>query len=166
MGNPISKPSATIRAALVALCAAASPYVDAQAPGEIAPPVVKEGATVKISDHVYVIPDGKAAMVPNVGIIVGTRATLVVDPGMGVASGQVVLREVARVSRNTELYIVNTHFHSEHTTGEAAFPADTRIVRAKVQQQELEELGLKHVSTFASRSPVIAGVLKIGRAHV
>src|SRR5262245_8567994 len=94
----------------------------AQAP--VPAPVVKEGTTVKVSDHVYVIPDDKASMVPNVGIVVGRRATLVVDPGMGVPSGQAVLREVAKVSSNTELYIVNTHFHSEHTTGEAAFPPD------------------------------------------
>ena len=35
------------------------------------PPLVKENATVKLSDHVYVIPDGNVGGVPNVGIIVG-----------------------------------------------------------------------------------------------
>src|SRR5687767_6617415 len=74
-------------------------------------PVVKEGTTVRLSPHVYVIPDGGARGVPNVGIVVGTRATLVIDPGMGLASGQAVLRETAKVSRGSELYVVNTHFH-------------------------------------------------------
>jgi hypothetical protein len=40
------------------------------APPPPRPPLVKEGTTVKISDHVWVIPDEKVPMVPNVGIIV------------------------------------------------------------------------------------------------
>src|SRR3954466_9979182 len=80
-------------------------------------PLVRENATVKVADHTYVIPDFNVGLVPNVGIIVGTRATLVVDPGLGRRNGETVLREVAKVSRNTELYIATTHFHAEHTTG-------------------------------------------------
>jgi glyoxylase-like metal-dependent hydrolase (beta-lactamase superfamily II) len=125
-----------------------------------AQPVVKEGSTVKISDHVFVIPDELVPMVPNVGIIVGTRATLVVDPGMGIRSGQNILREVAKVSRNNALYIVNTHFHPEHTTGEAGFPDRARIIRAAAQQQDIEEMGMAWVKNFASRSPAIAEVLQ------
>ena len=149
---------ASARGAAILAAAFVHSIAAAQAPAPV--PVVKEGITVKVSQHVYVIPDQKASMVPNVGIIVGTRATLVVDPGLGPASGQAVLREVAKVSRNTELYIVNTHFHSEHTTGEAAFPADTKIIRAAAQQQELEELGMQHVARFSKMSPAAADVLK------
>ena len=76
-------------------------------------PIVKEGTTIKISPHVYVIPDESARGVPNVGIIVGSRATVVVDPGMGLKSGQAVVHEVAKISKNTEVYLVNTHFHPE-----------------------------------------------------
>ena len=150
--------------ALLAMCMA-NPHALAQAPApqapaHVAPPVVLEGKTVKVSEHVWVIPDGKASMVPNVGIIVGTRATLIVDPGMGMQSGQTVLREAAKVSKGKELYIVNTHFHPEHSTGEVAFPPDTRIFRAAAQQQDIDEMGIGWVKNFASRSPVIADVLK------
>ena len=124
-----------------------------------APPLVKEGATVRISEHVYLIPDEKVGMVPNVGIVVGTRGTLVFDPGMGPKSGEVVLREARKVAKGRDLYIVNSHFHPEHTTGEAAFPSDAVIIRAVAQQQDVEELGMKWVQTFASRSPVIADAL-------
>jgi glyoxylase-like metal-dependent hydrolase (beta-lactamase superfamily II) len=149
--------------------AALSPIAlgQAQAPGYGAPPpaghapapVVKEGTTVRISNHVYLIPDEKAAMVPNVGIIVGTKGTLVVDPGMGARSGQVVLREVQKLGKGGDLYIVNTHFHPEHTTGEVAFPAGAKILRAAAQQQDVDEMGVKWVQNFASRSQVIADVL-------
>jgi len=142
--------------------AAASALAQGQvaAPGHAPVPVVREGATVRISEHVHVILDGKVPMVPNVGIIVGTRGTLVFDPGMGRPSGEAVLREARKVSKGPELYIVNSHFHPEHTTGEMAFPPETRIIRAAAQQQDVEEMGMKWVQNFASRSPVIGGVLE------
>jgi glyoxylase-like metal-dependent hydrolase (beta-lactamase superfamily II) len=129
----------------------------AQAP---APPLVKEGKTVKISEHVFAIPDELVPMVPNVGIVVGKRATLVVDPGMGARSGEIVMRELAKVSRNAELYIVNTHFHPEHTTGEAGLPQSAKLIRAAAQQQDIDEMGMQWVKIFASRSPVVAELLQ------
>ena len=86
-------------------------------------PLVRENATVKLAAHTYVIPDANVGLVPNVGIVVGSRATLVIDPGLGTRNGEAVLREVAKVSRNAELFIASTHFHPEHTTGYNAFPA-------------------------------------------
>jgi hypothetical protein len=64
---------------------------------------VKESTTVKVSEHVWVIPDEKAPMVPNVGIVVGGSATLIWDPGMGRRSGEVVLREAQKVGKGSEL---------------------------------------------------------------
>jgi len=86
--------------------------------------LVQENATVKLAAHTYVIPDGNVSLVPNVGIVVGDRATLVIDPGLGRFNGETVLREVAKISENTELYVASTHFHAEHTTGYHAFPPD------------------------------------------
>ena len=115
---------------------------------------------MKLSEHVYVIPDFKVGMVPNVGIVVGTKGALVIDPGMGWRNGEVVLREVQKVSPGGDLYIVNTHFHPEHTTGEVAFPASAKVLRAAAQQQDVDEMGLTWVSNFAARSPEIAALLK------
>jgi len=123
-------------------------------------PIVKEGTTIKISPHVYVIPDENARGVPNVGIVVGNRATLIIDPGMGLKSGRAVLSEAAKVARGSGLYLVNTHFHPEHTTGETAFPASTKLVRARAQQQDIQEMGMQMVREFASRSPQLADLLK------
>ena len=124
------------------------------------PPIVKEGTTVKLSAHVYAIPDERVPMVPNVGIVVGERATLIVDPGMGARSGEAVMRETAKVSRNRELYLVTTHFHPEHTTGEAGLPPTAKLIRARAQQQDVDEMGMEWVKIFSSRSPVVAEVLK------
>ena len=106
------------------------------------------------------IPDFKVGMVPNVGTVVGSRATLVVDPGMEFKNGQVVLREVQKVSQGSNIYIVNTHFHPEHTTGEVAFPPSAQVIRAAAQQQDVDEMGMQWVERFRQRSPEIDDLLK------
>ena len=68
-------------------------------------PLVRENSTVKLTDRTYVIPDANVSLVPNVGIVVGSKATLVIDPGLGRRNGETVLTEVAKVSKNTELSI-------------------------------------------------------------
>lgn len=123
-------------------------------------PMIREGVTEKISEHVYVIPDAGVPMVPNVGIIVGTRGTFVVDTGMGVRNGQIVMREVGKVSRNSEIYLGTTHFHPEHDLGAMAFPPETKMLRSADQQKDIAEFGLQMAKTFSGRSPFIAELLK------
>src|SRR3989475_8172165 len=147
----------------VALVSTLTANIAAQPPPaapQPAPPLIKENATIKVSEHVYAIPDGSVPLVPNVGIIVGSRATMVVDTGLGPRNGQAILREVAKVSKNTELYVATTHYHPEHSLGGAAFPATAKFVRPKVQQQDMEELGKEIQNTFASRSPLHQELLK------
>jgi glyoxylase-like metal-dependent hydrolase (beta-lactamase superfamily II) len=123
-------------------------------------PLIREGATVKLGAHTYAIPDGGVPLVPNVGIVVGSRATLVVDTGLGRRNGEAVLREVAKVSRNEALYIVTTHFHAEHTMGYTAFPPSAQYVSSTIQEAEFDEGGMRQVQTFSSRSPMTAELLK------
>jgi len=128
--------------------------------GPAADPLVREDVTVKLAPHTYVIPDGNVGLVPNVGIVVGSRATLVIDPGLGRRNGETVLREVARVSKNTEVYIASTHFHAEHTTGYVAFPPSAKYVNSTVQEAEFAESGMPMVQMFSKRSPATADILK------
>src|SRR5882672_6498855 len=78
--------------------------------GPVPDPLVRENATVKLAEHTYVIPDNNVPLVPNVGVVVGSRGTLVIDPGLGKRNGETVLREVARISRNAEIFVATTHF--------------------------------------------------------
>ena len=123
-------------------------------------PLVREGATTKVSPHVYVIPDDDVPLVPNVGIIVGTRATLVIDTGLGPRNGETVVRQAAKVSKNADLYLAVTHVHPEHDLGAQAFPASTKVIRSRGQDQDIAEFGLQLAKTFASQSPVRAELLK------
>jgi glyoxylase-like metal-dependent hydrolase (beta-lactamase superfamily II) len=122
--------------------------------------MVKENHTVKVSDHVYVIPDDSVPVVPNVGIVVGSTGTLVIDTGLGPRNAETILREAAKVSRTGQLYLVTTHFHPEHAAGSSAFPPNARFVIARVQQQEIDEQGLTMNKLFAGFSPTNAELLK------
>lgn len=148
-----------MRALMIAGALIVAPAVAAQ---QTPPPdpLVKEGVTVKVADHTYVIPDGNVGLVPNVGIVVGSRATLVIDPGLGRRNGETVLREVAKVSRNTELYIASTHFHAEHTTGYLAFPESAKYVNSTVQEAEFAQGGAQQIQAFSNRSPTTFEILK------
>ena len=124
------------------------------------PPLVQEGKTIKVSEHVYAIPDGRVNLVPNIGIIVGNRATLVVDAGMGPRNGETVMREVAKVSKNSELYFTTTHFHPEHMTGVQAFPATTIIIRPAVQQEEVDQKQPDFIRNFSRRTADLEALLQ------
>ena len=63
------------------------------------PDVVTEGIA-EIAGGVWVIPDRRVPLVPNVGIVEGRERVLVVDVGMGPTNGERVLaaaREIACV---------------------------------------------------------------------
>ena len=119
------------------------------------PQGVPENAMTKVSDHVYAI-----VGFPNIEIVVGSRATLVVDTGMGPRNGAVIVREAAKLSKNTILYLTTTHFHPEHAAGEGAFPPNTILIRNKAQQDELERRGAEYVDLFSSRSAQNKELLK------
>lgn len=110
-------------------------------------PLLPENSVTRVSDHVYVIQGW-----PNVGIIVGDRATLVVDTGLGPRNGATVAREAQKLAKGPKLYLTTTHFHPEHASGDAAFPPTTILVRPSVQQEEMEAHGKQFLETFSGRS--------------
>jgi hypothetical protein len=63
-------------------------------------PLLPENSVTHVSDHVYAIQGWT-----NVGIIVGDRATLVVDTGMGPRNGATVVRDVQKLAKNPKLYL-------------------------------------------------------------
>jgi glyoxylase-like metal-dependent hydrolase (beta-lactamase superfamily II) len=113
-----------------------------------------------VSDHVYVIPDDPVRVVPNIGIIVGSHATLVVDTGLGPHNGQAILREVAKVSDNADPYFLATHFHPEHAGVSSAFPASAKFLVSEAQQRDLDELGLDFVARFSTFSLLMGELLQ------
>lgn len=103
--------------------------------------------TTKLSDHVWAIMG-----FPNIGIVVGDRATMVVDTGLGPHNGELISKLLAGVSHNQRLYLTTTHFHPEHAAGEPGFPAGTILIRNARQQEEMHQHGEEMMDFFRSRS--------------
>jgi glyoxylase-like metal-dependent hydrolase (beta-lactamase superfamily II) len=113
---------------------------------QMAQPLLGDNAT-KVSDHVWAIMG-----FPNVAIVIGSRATLVVDTGLGPRNGATIARVAAKLSGNQKLFLTTTHFHPEHAAGEGGFPPNTILIRDAVQQQEMEQHGMQMVEMFSGRS--------------
>ena len=146
-------------AALLAGLGTAGSWAQAPDPA-IPPPLIAQDAAVKVSDHVYVILDEDRGFVPNIGIVVGDRATLVIDTGLGLPNGEIVFGEAQKLSANDEFYVVSTHYHSEHDLGAEAFPDSATMIRSRDQQQDLDEFRLSHAERFSQMSPTMAELLR------
>lgn len=102
----------------------------------------------QVSTHAWTIKGS-----PNIGIVVGSRATLVIDNGLGSRNGKIVSGIAMSLSPQTnKLYLTTTHYHAEHATGDGGFPPGTVLVRSRVQQAELEAEGQAVIDMFSSRS--------------
>ena len=112
-----------------------------------APPVVSAGP-IEIADGVYVIPDGRIPLVPNIGIVLGQRAALVVDTGMGPANGALVLEHARTLAGDRPLILTLTHFHPEHGFGAQVFENEALIVYNAAQRDELAEKGDAYIGMF------------------
>ncbi|MGH3065479.1 MAG: MBL fold metallo-hydrolase [Gaiellaceae bacterium] len=124
------------------------------------PPVISDAEPQEIAPNIYVIPDGRVPLVPNVGIVVGEREALVVDTGMGPANGRRVL-EKARSLTDNPLVLTITHFHPEHGYGANVFAeAGARIVYNRSQQEELEEKGRSYLEMFRTFGDAVAAQLE------
>jgi glyoxylase-like metal-dependent hydrolase (beta-lactamase superfamily II) len=124
------------------------------------PPIVKVEGLKQISPHVHIIPDNSVPMVPNVGYIVGDKAVLVIDTGLGPRNGTAVYEVAKKLGGNKQLYLVTTHVHPEHDLGAQAFPATTKLIRSNDQVKDIAEFGLSLAKVFASRSEINAELLK------
>src|SRR5262249_15471836 len=124
------------------------------------PPPVVSADPVEIADGVYVIPDGRVPLVPNVGIVLGARAALVVDTGMGPANGERVLEHARALAGDRSLILTLTHFHPEHGFGAQVFEKDALIVYNAAQRDELAEKGEAYIGMFRGFGESVAEQLQ------
>jgi len=125
---------------------------------QMSQPMLGENTT-KVSDHVWAIMG-----FPNIAIVVGNHATLIVDTGLGPKNGATVARVATKLApNNSKLFLTTTHFHPEHAAGEPGFPPGTILIRDAVQQQEMEKHGQEMIDMFSQRSAqnkdLLAGVV-------
>ena len=158
MRQPVRVTSTFVFAAFTA--GAALPAMAQEQAAAPTPFLVQEHIVKRLSEHVWEIPDRNRPGVPNVAIVVGSRATLVVDTGMGPKSGEVVVREAQRLSKNTAFYLATTDFRPEHITGAMAFPPHTVWIIPAAQRADIAESTQSFIDSFVSRSADLKAALQ------
>ena len=111
-----------------------------------APKVI--GKPVEVSDGIFVIPDRRVPLVPNIGIVVGDDAALVIDTGVGPRNGRYVLDQAKRLAGNRTLYLAVTQTDPGHGFGSQAFKGTAAIVSSAAQQDRLEHHAPAYAEAF------------------
>ncbi|EPF88125.1 MBL fold metallo-hydrolase [Acinetobacter gyllenbergii] len=112
-----------------------------------AAPLVQVEKKQLIASGVWLIPDPYINYVPNIGIIEGKDAILVIDTGMGMRNGQHVYQVAKDIAKNRKIYLTTTHFHPEHQFGAAEFKDAIYMINQK-QEEELKDKGVDYLQMF------------------
>ncbi|MEW6765169.1 MAG: MBL fold metallo-hydrolase [Pseudomonadota bacterium] len=91
-------------------------------------PKVPDIAPKKLSAHVYVViaPDGfpnpkNQGMMSNVTFVVTQKGVVILDSGASVQIGEMVLRQIRKVTDKPVIAVFNSHYHGDHWLGNHAF---------------------------------------------
>ncbi|MGD9914960.1 MAG: MBL fold metallo-hydrolase [Rhizobiaceae bacterium] len=123
-------------------------------------PNVDISAISEVAMGVYVISDRRIPLVPNIGVIVGRDAVLVVDTGMGPENGRAVLAAAKKIAGERRLYLTLTHFHPEHGFGAQAWKGEATIIYNAAQRDELKDKGEGYLGMFRTFGPGVAAALE------
>ncbi len=130
-----------------------------ETPAPPAPDVDETGVT-EIAAGIWVIPDRRIPLVPNIGIVVGDDSVLVVDTAMGPRNGARVLAAAKEKAAGRRLLLTITHFHPEHGFGAQVFRNEATITYNRDQLDELHDKGEAYVGMFRTFGPGVAAALE------
>jgi glyoxylase-like metal-dependent hydrolase (beta-lactamase superfamily II) len=112
-------------------------------------PTVDVGGAQDIAQDVVVIPNQRVQLVPNIGVIGGKEAVLVVETGLGRRNAENVLAFAREYANGRRLYLTTTHFHPEHAFGAEVFTEATFLVNQQ-QADDLRVKGQTYLEMFRS----------------
>lgn len=113
-------------------------------------PLIDARFPYEIAKNVWLIPDKRIFLVPNVGIIVGKEAALVIDCGLGPENGRRVLQAAQKIAPGRRLILTQTHAHPEHAFGSVAFRNRAEIFLNRQQNDYLIQSGSALLELFRS----------------
>lgn len=116
-------------------------------------PVVDARFPCRIADGVWLIPDKRTFLVPNIGIVEGEHSVLVIDCGLNPESGRNVLHAARAIAGQRKLILTTTHAHPEHTFGAQVFQGEAKIYGNSLQRDYLQRDGTKLLAGFRALLP-------------
>ncbi|SEM02874.1 MBL fold metallo-hydrolase [Streptacidiphilus jiangxiensis] len=124
--------------------------------GPLPDPAVQTCGAEEVAPDLLVIPNRRVPLVPNIGIIGGRDAVLVVETGMGTANAEQVLSLAAEVAGGRRLYLTTTHFHPEHAFGAQVFDGAATYLVNRAQATDLSTKGPGYLEMFRSFGGAVA----------
>ncbi|MFJ7219795.1 MBL fold metallo-hydrolase [Amycolatopsis sp. NPDC098790] len=123
-------------------------------------PAVRVADAVELAPDLLVLPNHGVDLVPNIGVVGGSEAVLVVDTGLGVANAAEVLAFATAVAAGRRLFLTTTHFHPEHAYGAQAFAGAATYLVNRAQADDLATKGAGYLEMFRGLDPVVAARLE------
>ena len=119
-------------------------------------PIVRVDEIQDVERDFYVIPDMGVPLVPNIGIVGGRDAVLVVDTGMGPRNASQVLDKVDDIAQGRRIYLTTTHFHPEHSYGAAVIAEQATFLMNTAQLEDLRIKGPGYLEFFRTFGDSVA----------
>jgi glyoxylase-like metal-dependent hydrolase (beta-lactamase superfamily II) len=138
-----------IFASIAGLCVA--PYLTAQAqPVTQNYPVVQGSAYKfeKIADGVYCATVTRPGLGSNNVVIVNDTDVMIVDSGTSPAAARAFVEDIKKLTDKPIRYVVNTHWHYEHTAGNQIFGPEVQIIATDYLHQMLATVDELHREPF------------------
>ncbi|MGR3867791.1 MBL fold metallo-hydrolase [Streptomyces graminifolii] len=123
-------------------------------------PVVHITEVRELDRDLVVVPDGRVQLVPNIGVIGGRDAVLVVETGLGPRNAERVLEFAAEYARGRRIYLTTTHFHPEHAFGAQAFAGEATFLVNRAQAEDLKVKGAGYLDMFRGLGAPVARQLE------
>ncbi len=99
----------------------------------------------KIADGVYyATATGSMVTGSNNVVIIGDRDVLVVDTGTTPAAARAFIQDLKLLTPKAVRYVVNTHFHYDHTDGNQVYAGKADIIAHEYVKQAMETLDVLH----------------------
>ena len=113
----------------------------------------------KVSENVYAligdmdIPnEHNDGFICNSVFIVTNKSVIVIDPGGSKQIGEMIIRQIRRVTNNPITHVFNTHHHADHWMGNHAFSLlepKPKIISHKIMHDSAIEIGERWVKIIA-----------------
>lgn len=119
-------------------------------------PLVRTSGAREIAADLLVVPNDGVQLVPNIGVIGGRDAVLIVDTGLGTANASAVLDLASGIARGRRLYLTTTHFHPEHAFGASVFAGEATYIVNHAQAADLSAKGPGYLEMFRGFGGAVA----------
>ncbi len=139
-----------MKTALLVVTILASAAIDAKAQGSAYPVVTgKAYKFEQIAEGVYyATATGSMVTGSNNVVIIGDRDVMVVDTGTTPAAARAFLEDLKSITTKPVRYVVNTHFHYDHTDGNQVYAGKADIIAHEYVKYAIQNLNVLEREPF------------------